>query len=1669
MASSFAGTHPSLSSIGASEVVENEQLGLGSNTNSHEINAYQDDKCRSGTSYEEKFQGPHKWRRQLRHVPSKRLNLKNSRQNKDTPEYCDEDGRTMVSLRHNKEHFDTGIDTAKAEFSNDTNNLRPNSCLSVPQIDDTTGLDQNSNGSLPPWSKDVMEKSNYRKLYKQTASSTGGQASQIPVTVRRRGSLHGVNESAFTRQVVNSGHSSSTARKKLSPSSSFRHTNPNLSAFPGRRTNSQQNIEVSTNTDLTKKRIERVQRARLYLLQQTGPNSFLIGGDSPDHKYRVIIGPQTCSCGRGPHCVHVLFVMLRVFQVGENNPCLWSKTLKNFEVENLFRIYHDKRSSRIKRRRLSQRKKSIVKEENDEGERGGETINGVSDSSRLPSESDTGSVREEEDTCPICLLEMLEGESLIRCENGCHNRLHHHCIAIWFEECRRQNDPLNCPLCRAQWKTTTVEIKSTQGGNNAGGLDVPPNTRTSSPQPSLSGDTTRLPHAEPIAPEHEEIAAPWVEALGLELVSCLLSRNWSIREAGLKHLSKEVMSTLMRGTGEGRPGAIVSPTRRAATHNMLQTTCNILAYTCADPVYRVFVASLRSIRTLLSYTPCRDAEQQARLQATLKPVVEAIILKCTDGNRRTSQLSLSTLVELVKGQEGELAVGKEIHNAGSEGLDGLNYVLKCVTEDYDLETVQWQWLLGRLYTIDRLLEEFPSDFLPRQEESQDAAGASEPNYLETDCGASASNPGRTRQRGQMPDRDDPTGEASSKYKRLMSVAHFSVKAVCSAHMRIARMSRRVFLLSAKLGAHVGEVVAELKDLLSQINSSSVASLGRKLDRIVEDFHLSERIVHELMHGSDGSKQGSNKTDDMSPPFYSPADSACSSPRCNSPVTATSTSSPSHQHNNHHHHHHHHLSDFINGETGPRCTSEKSAPVPPNTPNTQRAKRKLRRGIPRRNAKDILSGFTAPPSTSENSPEKSSEKPPAGEEVEYSAPPPVTERPATLCAAPRLSPMLTRLGSASPPNRRRSNLPLRRKTIEGDKVAKRAGSSSPTIRRRTVDGSAIPSSNIPQPHTQTISRASASPARTPPSTLAIFPDPPTISVTNVSPQLSDINVPGSFSPAILSDLDENTKESGEEVDTNGNKSCERISSSPLFGNLNSSVEKENEKTEDSSPGYSEAAAESPLSSKQSDPITSTPCCCCNCHRVESKCVGTSGPEDFEVTFSPSTPQSGTAGLPNTPESGRKNGRRRESVHYHTSEHESMSSDDFLEFSSQEGGGTGDQSIDDKPVSFRTEVANSPKSSPSHSVHSGASSKSGGGDCGTCKEEVEREEAEALAQALAVSERQDPCPVVPGLTPTSREEVITIRIQPDTEEEDGSDPSTSSTRRSEPSMYMEKIHWMKGPLLGTGAYSTCYQARDVRTGVIMAVKQISFCRNSPQEQEKVVEAITEEIHMMAKLSHPNVVRILGATKQGCHFNMFVEWMPGGSMAYLLGEYGSFTENVIVNYTRQILKGLAYLHDNHVLHRDLKGANLLIDSTGQILRIGDFGASARLASHATGAGEFQGQLLGTIAFMAPEVLRGESYGRACDVWSVGCVMIEMATTKPPWNATDVSNHLALIYKIASSIHSPPIPENLPPPVRDLMLRCLEQKSEDRPSAQDLLLHPLFTQCFPPARSNRSRTGPR
>jgi mitogen-activated protein kinase kinase kinase 1 len=110
--------------------------------------------------------------------------------------------------------------------------------------------------------------------------------------------------------------------------------------------------------------------------------------------------------------------------------------------------------------------------------------------------------------------------------------------------------------------------------------------------------------------------------------------------------------------------------------------------------------------------------------------------------------------------------------------------------------------------------------------------------------------------------------------------------------------------------------------------------------------------------------------------------------------------------------------------------------------------------------------------------------------------------------------------------------------------------------------------------------------------------------------------------------------------------------------------------------------------------------------------------------------------------------------------------------------------------------------------------------------------------------------------------------------------------------------------------------VQTGTLMAAKQISFLRNSEEEQERVEQLIREEVLLISKLQHPHVVRMYGAIQEGDHINVFVEWMPGGSLASLLEKHGVFSESVLLRYLHQTLLGLDYLHFNGILHRDLKG---------------------------------------------------------------------------------------------------------------------------------------------------------
>ena len=140
-------------------------------------------------------------------------------------------------------------------------------------------------------------------------------------------------------------------------------------------------------------------------------------------------------------------------------------------------------------------------------------------------------------------------------------------------------------------------------------------------------------------------------------------------------------------------------------------------------------------------------------------------------------------------------------------------------------------------------------------------------------------------------------------------------------------------------------------------------------------------------------------------------------------------------------------------------------------------------------------------------------------------------------------------------------------------------------------------------------------------------------------------------------------------------------------------------------------------------------------------------------------------------------------------------------------------------------------------------------------------------------------------------------------------------------------------------------------------------------------------------------------------------------MLAQFGVFGEPLIRLYTRQIVEGVSYLHAMGIIHRDIKGANILVDADG-IVKLADFGASKQL-QNVMGASVQQQSLKGTPYWMAPEVIKQTGHGRQADIWSVGCTMIEMLTGKPPWSHCDTQ--VSALFHIASSKDPPKLPTDI------------------------------------------------
>lgn len=275
-----------------------------------------------------------------------------------------------------------------------------------------------------------------------------------------------------------------------------------------------------------------------------------------------------------------------------------------------------------------------------------------------------------------------------------------------------------------------------------------------------------------------------------------------------------------------------------------------------------------------------------------------------------------------------------------------------------------------------------------------------------------------------------------------------------------------------------------------------------------------------------------------------------------------------------------------------------------------------------------------------------------------------------------------------------------------------------------------------------------------------------------------------------------------------------------------------------------------------------------------------------------------------------------------------------------------------------------------------------------------------------------------------------------------------------LYLENISWLKGPLLGAGAFSSVYLARDIKTGHKMAVKQLSLAGTTRNSEKRVRVCVDRELALLHCLpQHPYIVNYRGCVTEGSFAYFFMELVEGGSLSALVESQGPLKVHVVQRFSRQILTGLCHLHDLGIIHRDVKGANVLVDAKHLSVKLCDYGAAGLLNSGHTSQGGLVSSH-GTPAYMAPEVIRGEAYGRRADVWSFGCTVIEMASGLPPWAEVEDCNAFTLMYKIASTDETPLLPADIGQSGQALIRACLTRDYNTRPSSSALLGHAFLAE---------------
>lgn len=249
---------------------------------------------------------------------------------------------------------------------------------------------------------------------------------------------------------------------------------------------------------------------------------------------------------------------------------------------------------------------------------------------------------------------------------------------------------------------------------------------------------------------------------------------------------------------------------------------------------------------------------------------------------------------------------------------------------------------------------------------------------------------------------------------------------------------------------------------------------------------------------------------------------------------------------------------------------------------------------------------------------------------------------------------------------------------------------------------------------------------------------------------------------------------------------------------------------------------------------------------------------------------------------------------------------------------------------------------------------------------------------------------------------------------------------------QVQYQLKQVIGKGSYGIVYKAVNKKTQQIVAIKEVNY------DNDDELTDIMSEIDLLKNLNHINIVKYHGFIQKSHNLYIILEYCSHGSLKNLISRGNGMDESRAKVYVKQTLNGLHYLHEQGVIHRDIKAANLLLDSNN-IVKLADFGVSTQVNTIMMAM-----TLAGSLNWMAPEIISNRGATTLSDIWSLGATVLELLTGNPPFhNLVDLN----VYYAIENDSFIPP--NYLSPLAQDFLLSCFQKNMYKRPTALQLLKH--------------------